>query len=103
MKNQRMAQKYLEMEAKMDGVKISLSNVQTTEQMTETMQKMGKILGQTSGMVNIKDIQKTVMEFTAASERQGIIGEMVQDTIDDAEDTNIDGNADDLIDGIEQN
>merc|ERR1712014_367833 len=100
LKKQNMINKYKGLEAKMEGVKISLANISTTAQLTETMQQMNKIMTKASEKIDINNVQKVVADFQVASERQNIIGEMIEDAteMDDMEAD--DQAADDLIDTI---
>merc|ERR1712232_1429765 len=75
LKKQAMINKYKGLEAKMEGVKVSLANITTTAQLTETMQSMNKIMSKTSDAIDINNIQKTITDFSTATEKQNIIGE----------------------------
>merc|ERR1739849_51230 len=93
--------KYKGLEAKMEGVKVSLANISTTAQLTETMQSMNKIMTKTGEAIDINNIQKVVTEFSMATEKQNIIGEMIEDATDmDMDDNCDDEAADALIDNI---
>merc|ERR1712170_187635 len=58
LKKQNMINKYKVLEAKMEGVKISLANISTTAQLTETMQSMNKIMTKAGEKIDINNIQK---------------------------------------------
>merc|ERR1712232_1342908 len=96
LKKQQMINKYKSLEAKMEGTKISLANIQTTAQLTDTMQ----IMNRANEAIDVNNIQKTVTQFSMAMEKQNIIGEMIEDAteMDDMEVE--DQAADDLIDNI---
>ena len=101
LKKQAMMNKYKGLEAKMEGVKVGLANISTTAQLTETMQSMNAIMTKTGESIDINNIQKVVTDFSTATERQNIIGEMIEDATDmDDGDECDDQAADDLIDGI---
>jgi len=100
LKKQQMIERYKGLEAKIEGVKISLANVTTSQSLVETMQKMGQIMNKTSSGVNINNIQQTITQFNMAYEKQEIMGEMVGDAMDmDGEEVD-DTDADALIDDI---
>merc|ERR1712014_500657 len=100
LKKQAMINKYKGLEAKMEGVKLGLANITTTAQLTETMQSMNKIMSKTSDAIDINNIQKTITDFSTATEKQNIIGEMIEDAteMDDMETDDV--AADDLINAI---
>jgi len=93
--------KYKGLEAKMEGVKVGLANISTTAQLTETMQSMNAIMTKTGESIDINNIQKVVTDFSTATERQNIIGEMIEDATNMDDDGDCDDQAaDDLIDNI---
>merc|ERR1712179_447875 len=67
LKIQAMINKYKGLEAKMEGVKVSLANISTTAQLTESM---NKIMTKTGEAIDINNIQKVVTEFSMATEKQ---------------------------------
>merc|ERR1712232_1030449 len=100
LKKQQMINKYKTLEAKMEGTKISLANIQTTAQLTDTMQTMNKIMNRANEAIDVNNIQKTVTQFSMAMEKQNIIGEMIEDATE-MDDMDVeDQAADDLIDNI---
>merc|ERR1712232_625987 len=100
LKKQAMINKYKGLEAKMEGVKVGLANITTTAQLTETMQSMNKIMSKTSDAIDINNIQKTITDFSTATEKQNIIGEMIGDATEMDDMETDDAAADDLIDSI---
>merc|ERR550514_295534 len=100
LKKQAMINKYKGLEAKMEGVKVSLANITTTAQLTETMQSMNKIMSKTSDAIDVNNIQKTITDFSTATEKQNIIGEMIEDATEMDDMETDDAAADDLIDSI---
>merc|ERR1712097_28732 len=56
LKKQAMMNKYKGLEAKMEGVKVSLANVTTTATLAETMQGMNKIMTKTGEAIDINNI-----------------------------------------------
>jgi len=73
--------------------------------------KMGKTLGDTSaimkkigGMVNIQEISKTAAEMGMNLQKMGVLGEMVDDAMDDLGDADMDSDSpevDGLLDDIQ--
>lgn len=101
LKKQKMINKYKGMAAKMEGVKIQIAGISTTQTLVETMSKMAHIMGKTSESVNINNIQGTITQFNMALEKQTAMGELVEDAMDMDEDDIDDADADALIDDIE--
>merc|ERR1711976_1158870 len=99
-KKQKMIEKYKGPEAKIEGVKISLANIQTTQALCDTMSQMNSIMGRASKAVDINNIQKTITQFNMATEKNQIVGEMMEDAMDIGEDMTDDADADALIDQI---
>merc|ERR1712151_1286166 len=102
LKKNQMINKYKGLEAKIEGVKISLANIQTTQALVETMGQMNTIMGKTSNAIDINNIQKVITKFNTETEKQNIIGEMVGDAMDVGDDDMMgdDTAADELIDQI---
>jgi len=73
--------------------------------------KMGKTLGDTSaimkkigGLVNIQEISKTATEMGMNLQKMGVLGEMVDDAMDDLGDADMDADSpevDELLEGIQ--
>ena len=82
LKKQEMIKKYKGLEAKLEGVKISLANISSTQALVDTMNTMGTILNKTGKMVDVNSVQKTIMEFNTAYEKQNLVSEMVGDAMD---------------------
>ena len=103
LQKQNLANKYKGMEAKWEGVKVGLNSVSTTAQMVDTMQQMSTIMGRTGDMIDPQNIAKIVGDFSMATEKQNMMGEMIGDAMDDGEDVGDDCQADELIDSIGKN
>jgi len=97
----KMIQKYKGLEAKMEGVKIQLANIATTQTLVETMKGVAGMLNKTSAAVNVNNIQNVIQDFNMQMEKQGVMGEMMEDAMDIGEDEIDDADADRLIDDIE--
>jgi len=101
LKKNQMITKYKGLEAKIEGVKIGLANIQTTQALVETMQQMSGIMGKTNAAIDVNNIQKTITKFNTEYEKQNIVGEMVGDAMDMGDDDMDDDTAaDELIDNI---
>ena len=100
LKKQEMIKKYKGLEAKLEGVKISLANISSTQALVESMNTMGTILNKTGKLVDVNNVQRTIMEFNTAYEKQNLVSEMVGDAMDVGEDEVDDCDADALIDSI---
>merc|ERR1711982_203641 len=100
LKKQAMINKYKGLEAKMEGVKVSLANITTTAQLTETMQSMNNIMSKTSQAIDINNIQKVITDFSTATEKQNITGAVIEDATEMEVMDSDDAAADDLIDTI---
>ena len=100
LKKEEMVKKYKGLEAKIEGVKISLANISSTQAQVESMNTMGQILNKTGKMVDVNNVQKTIVEFNTAFEKQNLVAEMVGDAMDVGEDEVDDCDADALIDTI---
>ena len=103
LKKQEMMKKYKGLEAKLEGVKISLANISSTQALVDTMNTMGTILNKTGKMVDVNSVQRTIMEFNTAYEKQNLVSEMVGDAMDVGEDEVHDADADQLIDQLNAN
>merc|ERR1712043_93780 len=100
LKKQEMIKKYKGLEAKLEGVKISLANISSTQALVESMNTMGTILNKTGKLVDVNNVQRTIMEFNTAYEKQNLVSEMVGDAMDVGEDEIDDSDADALIDTL---
>merc|ERR1711957_1147904 len=101
LKKNQMITKYKGLEAKIEGVKIGLANIQTTQALVETMQQMSGIMGKTNAAIDVNNIQKTITKFNTEYGKQNIVGEMVGDAMDMGDDDMDDDTAaDELIDNI---
>lgn len=96
-----MIQKYKGLEAKMEGVKIQLANIATTQTLVETMKGVAGMLNKTSAAVNVNNIQNVIQDFNNQMEKQSVMGEMMEDAMDMGEEEIDDADADRLIDDIE--
>ncbi len=85
----------------MEGVKIQLANIATTQTLVETMKGVAGMLNKTSAAVNVNNIQNVIQDFNMQMEKQGVMGEMMEDAMDIGEDEIDDADADRLIDDIE--
>lgn len=101
LKKQNMIKKYKGLEAKMEGVKIQLANVATTQTLVDTMKGVAGILSKTSQGVDMNNIQHVIHDFNMQMDKQQAMGEMMEDAMDMGEDEIDDADADKLIDDIE--
>lgn len=101
LKKQNMIKKYKGLEAKLEGVKIQIANISTTQTLVGTMQKMATMLGKSSNAIDINTIQKTITDFNVGLEKQSAMSELVEDAMDMDEEAVDDADADGLIDQIE--
>lgn len=96
-----MVKKYKGLEAKMEGVKIQLANIATTQTLVDTMKGVAGILSKTSNQVNVNNIQTVITDFNMQMDKQQAMGDMMEDAMDMGEDDIDDTDADKLIDDIE--
>ena len=96
-----MIKKYKGLEAKMEGVKIQLANIATTQTLVDTMKGVAGILSKTSNQVNVNNIQQVITDFNMQMDKQTAMGEMMEDAMDMGDDDIDDTDADKLIDDIE--
>ena len=101
LKKQNMIKKYKTLEAKLEGVKIQIANIQTTDAMVNTMKNMAQIMGKSANSVDINNIQRTITEFNMNLEKQEAMGELVEDAMEMDQEEIEDQDADNLIDEIE--
>lgn len=85
----------------MEGVKIQLANIATTQTLVETMKGVAGMLNKTSAAVNVNNIQNVIQDFNNQMEKQSVMGEMMEDAMDMGEEEIDDADADRLIDDIE--
>ena len=95
--------KHKGLEAKLEGVKLSLANISSTQALVDTMNTIGTILNKTGKIVYVNSVQRTIMEFNTAYEKQNLVSEMVGDAMDVGEDEVHDADADQLIDQLNAN
>ena len=100
LKKQAMINKYKGLEAKIEGVKISLANIATTQALVDCMGNMSDIMGKTAKNIDINNIQTVITNFNTQYEKQNIISEMVEDAMDVEDDIGDDTAADELIDNV---
>lgn len=96
-----MVKKYKGLEAKMEGVKIQLANVATTQTLVDTMKGVAGILSKTSQGVDMNNIQQVITDFNMQMDKQQAMGEMMEDAMDMGDDEVDDVDADKLITEIE--
>lgn len=95
-----MINKYKHLEAKLEGVKIQIANISTTQTLVDTMKNMAGMLGKSSNAVDVNNIQKTITEFNVSLEKQQAMSELVEDAMDMDDEGVDDVDADNLIDDI---
>lgn len=96
-----MVKKYKGLEAKMEGVKIQLANVATTQTLVDTMRGVAGMLNKTSNSVNVNNIQHVINDFNVQMDKQQAMGDMMEDAMDMGDEDVDDADADRLIDDIE--
>jgi len=101
LKKQNMVKKYKGLEAKMEGVKIQLANIATTQTLVDTMKGVAGMLNKTSESVNVNNIQHIIQDFNVQMDKQQAMGDMMEDAMDMGEEDIDDADADKLIDDIE--
>ena len=95
-----MMNKYKGMQAKMEGVKIQMANITSTQTLVDTMRGMSAMMSKSAEGVNINNIQQVMTEFTMSMEKQQVMGEMVEDAAAMDEMDVEDEDADALIDQL---
>lgn len=97
-----MSKKYKGLEAKMEGVKIQLANIATTQTLVQTMKGVAGMLNKTSASIDVNNIQQVIQDFNLQMDKQQAMGDMMEDAMDMGEEDIDDADADRLIDDIEQ-
>lgn len=100
LKKQNMIKKYQQLAAKLEGVKIQIANISTTQTLVDTMKNMAGMLGQTANAVDVNNIQHVITDFNVNLEKQNVMGEMMEDAMDMGDEEIDDADADALIDNI---
>lgn len=73
----------------------------TMDQMSGVMNGMAKIMGNAKNKINIEQFQNSMKTYTTEKERMQLMNEMIQDSMDMAEDEVEDGDVDNLIANME--
>lgn len=71
------------------------------DQMSGVMNGMAKIMGNAKNKINIEQFQNSMKTYTTEKERMQLMNEMIQDSMDMAEDEVEDGDVDNLIANME--
>jgi hypothetical protein len=100
LKKEQMINKYKGLEAKIEGVKISLANITTSQALVETMKNMGTIMKKTADSIDVNNIQKVITDFNMQLEKNEVVSELVSDAMDQDDDEIEDTDADNLIDQL---
>lgn len=69
LKKEKMINKYKGLEAKLEGVKIQIANISTTQTLVDTMKNMAAMLGKSSNAVDINNIQRVITDFNVSLEK----------------------------------
>lgn len=100
LKKQKMLEKYKGLEAKLEGVKMQIANISTTDTLVNTMKNMAGILNKSANAIDVNSIQHIIADFNMSLEKNTVMGELVEDAMDMGEDEVDDADADNLIDDI---
>jgi division protein CdvB (Snf7/Vps24/ESCRT-III family) len=73
----------------------------TMEQMSNVMNGMAKIMGNAKNKINIEQFQNSMKTYSTEKERMQIMNEMIQDSMDVADDEIEDTDVDNLIANME--
>ena len=73
----------------------------TMDQMSGVMNGMAKIMGNAKNKINIEQFQNSMKTYSTEKERMQLMNEMIQDSMDMAEDEVEDGDVDSLIANME--
>jgi hypothetical protein len=73
----------------------------TMDQMSGVMNGMAKIMGNAKNKINIEQFQNSMKTYSTEKERMQLMNEMIQDSMDMAEDEVEDGDVDALIANME--
>ncbi len=76
--------KFIEFRSHLQGVALKLEVVRSHEAMSSAMKDITKAMVKLNKQVNVKSLQKIMVEFMKENERSELTGEMMGDTIDDA-------------------
>lgn len=100
LKKQNMLKKYKGLEAKLEGVKIQIANIQTTDTLVSTMKNMAGMLNQSANSIDINNIQHVITDFNMQMEKNAVMGELLEDAVDMGDEDIDDDDADALIDQV---
>nr|VVW84812.1 unnamed protein product [Nymphaea colorata] len=73
----------------------------TMDQMANVMSGMAKIMGSAKNKINIEQFQNSMKTYSTEKERMQLMNEMIQDSMEMAEDEVDDTDVDNLIAGME--
>lgn len=73
----------------------------TMDQMSNVMNGMANIMGNAKNKISIEQFQKNMKTYTTEKERMQLVNEMIQDSMDVAEDEIDDTDVDTLINNME--
>lgn len=73
----------------------------TIDQMANVMNGMAKIMGNAKNKINIEQFQNSMKTYTTEKERMQLMNEMIQDSMEMAEDEIDDTDVDGLISNME--
>ncbi len=76
--------KFIEFRSHLQGVALKLEVVRSHEAMSSAMKDITKAMVKLNKQVNVKSLQKIMIEFMKENERSELTGEMMGDAIDDA-------------------
>jgi hypothetical protein len=73
----------------------------TMDQMSNVMNGMAKIMGSAKNKINVEQFQNSMKTYSTEKERMQLMNEMIQDSMEMAEDEVEDEDVDNLIAGME--
>lgn len=102
----KMKQRLLTNKAKIQGLIYSMQSMFANMRMTQVLAGTNDVIKQISGLMNVKEMNKTMQELQKSMMQFGLINEMVEDAMenldeDSSADTN-DKELDDIIDSVAQ-
>ena len=97
LKNQKFILKYKNLDAQLQNTMFELQSMNTMDQMANVMTGMAKIMGNARNKINMEQFQNSMKTYTTEKQRMQLMNEMIQDSMDLAQDEVEDGDVDNLI------
>jgi len=76
--------KMSKMKSHMEAISLRLTTMSSSQQMAETMKKVGKVMGKMNKQMNIPQLSLIMQKFEKENEMMGMKEEMMDDAMDDA-------------------